>query len=152
MGNQAYKMKKIIVVFLLFNCTYIFSQKLKLPKGWNLISLKGKPAYINLITGKVTREFPKKVKKKLSVIIEEEEENDDDIFDPTITYKVKKGETIVTIAKKFDLTIDNLYQLNNLKTIKELGAGKNIIIGYAHNMEEKNAFLKGDISILKHEH
>lgn len=141
-------MKKIVFIFLLFNSVFIFSQKLKLPKGWNLISLKGKPAYINLVTGKVTREFPEKVKP--NVVIEEEE--DDDIFDPTITHKVNKGETVESIAKKYDITTDDLYQLNNSKAIKELVVGKDIIIGYAHNMEEKKAFLKGDISVLKHEH
>ncbi len=151
MGNQAYTMKKIVFIFLLFNSVFIFSQKLKLPKGWNLISLKGKPAYINLVTGKVTREFPKKVKEDLNVINEEEEE-DDEIFDPTITHKVKKGETVESIAQKYDLTPDDLFQLNNSKVIKELVVGKDIIIGYAHNMEEKKAFLKGDISVLKHEH
>lgn len=144
-------MKKIVFIFLLFNSVFIFSQKLKLPKGWNLISLKGKPAYINLVTGKVTREFPKKVKEDLNVIIGEEEE-DDEIFDPTITHKVKKDETVESIAKKYDLTVDDLFQLNNSKVIKELVVDKDIIIGYAHNMEEKKAFLKGDISVLKHEH
>lgn len=142
-------MKKIIFIFLLFNSVFIFSQKLKLPKGWNVISLKGKPAYINLLTGKVTREFPKNV--KTDVVIENEED-DDDIFDPTITHQVKKAETLESIAKKYDITTDDLYQLNNSKVIKELVIGKDIIIGYAHNMEEKKAFLKGDISVLKHEH
>ncbi|MBA6154942.1 LysM peptidoglycan-binding domain-containing protein [Tenacibaculum sp. S7007] len=144
-------MKKIVFIFLLFNSVFIFSQKLKLPKGWNLISLKGKPAYINLVTGKVTREFPKKVKENLDFIIEEEDD-DDEIFDPTITHKIKKGETVESIAQKYDLTTDDLFQLNNSKVIKELVVGKDIIIGYAHNMEEKKAFLKGDISVLKHEH
>lgn len=145
-------MKKIFIVFLLFNSVFVFSQKSKLPKGWNLISLKGKPAYINLTTGKVTREFPKKVKETTPNIAIEEEEGDDDIFDPTITHKVKKGDTVESIAKKYDITTADLYQLNNSKAIKELVVGKDIIIGYAHNMEEKKAFLKGDISVLKHDH
>lgn len=144
-------MKKIIFIFLLFNSVFIFSQKLKLPKGWNLISLKGKPAYINMVTGKVTRKLPKKVNETTTNIAIEKEE-DDDIFDPTITHKVKKGETVESIAKKYDITTADLYQLNNSKAIKELVVGKDIIIGYAHNMEEKKAFLKGDISVLKHEH
>lgn len=144
-------MKKIIFIFLLFNSVFIFSQKLKLPKGWNLISLKGKPAYINMVSGKVTRKLPKKVNETATNIAIEKEE-DDDVFDPTITHKVKNGETVESIAEKYDITTADLYQLNNSKTIKELVVGKDIIIGYAHNMEEKKAFLKGDISVLKHEH
>ncbi len=150
LDNQAYIMKRIIFIFLLFNSVFLFSQSMKLPKGWSLISLKGKPAYINLVTGKVTRELPVKVKKV--EIVDKNDDEDDEVFDPTITHKVLKGETVKSIAKKYDLSVADLHQLNNSKVIKNLVVGKNIIIGYAHNVEEKKSFLKGDISVLKHDH
>lgn len=140
-------MKKLLLIFLLFNGTLLFSQKLKLPQGWSLISLKGKPAYINLKTGKVTRELPAKVREAIVI-----EEDDDEIFDPTLTHKVVKGETVKSISKKYDISVEDLYLLNNAKVLKVLAVGKEVIVGYAHNMEEKKEFLKGDVSVLKHEH
>ncbi|CAL2103187.1 LysM domain-containing protein [Tenacibaculum sp. 190130A14a] len=141
-------MKKLLLIFLLFNATFIYSQKLKLPQGWSLISLKGKPAYINLKTGKVTRELPKKVKE--AIVFEDDDE--DEIFDPTLSHVVKRGETITSIAKKYDISVKDIKLLNNAKVLKAMTVGKEIIVGYAHNMEEKKEFLKGDISVLKHEH
>ncbi|WP_086029178.1 LysM peptidoglycan-binding domain-containing protein [Tenacibaculum holothuriorum] len=140
-------MKKLLLLFLLFNCSLIFSQGLKLPKGWSLISLKGKPAYINLTTGKITREKPKA--KKVDLVFEDDD--DDEIFDPTITHVVKKGETVTSIAKKYDLKVDVLYLLNSDEELKTLAVGKEIIIGYAHTMDEKKEFLNGNIKILKHD-
>lgn len=145
---QTQTMKRLLLFFFLLNCSLIFSQKLKLPQGWSLISLKGKPAYINLKTGKVTRELPESIREK----IEFEDDEDDEIFDPTLTHIVKRGETVRSIAKKYDISVDDINMLNNAKVLKTLAVGKEIIIGYAHNMEEKKDFLKGDISVLKHEH
>ncbi|CAM1347574.1 LysM peptidoglycan-binding domain-containing protein [Tenacibaculum crassostreae] len=142
-------MKKLLLFSLLFSSSIIFSQEIKLPKGWSLISLRGKPAYINLTTGKVTRKKPENTKK-----VEEEISfsDDDEIFDPTITHTVLKGETVKSIAKKYDLGVDVLQLLNSEEKLKSVKVGDEIIIGYAHDMEEKKEFLKGKISILKHEH
>ena len=78
--------------------------------------------------------------------------DDDEIFDPTITHTVLKGETVKSIAQKYDLGIDVLQLLNSEEKLKSVKVGDEIIIGYAHDMEEKKEFLKGNISILKHEH
>lgn len=142
-------MKKLLLFSLLFSSSIIFSQEIKLPKGWSLISLRGKPAYINLTTGKVTRIKPESTKKNEEDI---SFSDDDEIFDPTITHTVLKGETVKSIAKNYDLGVDVLQLLNSEEKLKSVKVGDEIIIGYAHDMEEKKEFLKGNISILKHEH
>lgn len=133
----------LCLIILLFIGINIFSQKKKLPEGWNRITLKGKTVYMNLVTGSLSKRYPKKP------ALEPLEEND---FDPTIIHKVKKGESISKIAIKYSLKIEKLQGLNRRMDLSKMKIGKDIIIGYAHNEEEKNAFLNGDISVLHHNH
>lgn len=141
-------MKKLFLIFLLFNSVFIFSQKIELPKGWSVISLRGKPAYIHLKSGKVFKEKPKKDQLDFTF----DDDDDDEIFDPTITHKIKAGETIYTIAKKYKLTIEALKLLNNEADLVKLTVGKEIILGYAHTLDEKKDFFNGNLNILKHDH
>jgi LysM repeat protein len=41
-------------------------------------------------------------------------------------YKVKRGDTLIQIARSYDTTVEELMRLNGLKSAKSLRAGKNI--------------------------
>ncbi len=122
------------VFFLFFIGLNAFSQDSNLPKGWDKILLEGKPAYMNLITGDVSKKRPTKQATKP---IEKEE------FDTTITHTVKKGEILSSIARKYGFNLAKLYQLNNMTNFDNVEIGDEIVIGYAKNEKEKEAFFKG---------
>ncbi len=126
------KVKLALIITLFFGIN-IFSQSNKLPKGWDQILLEGKPAYMNLITGDVSKKRPTKPANKP---IEKKE------FDPTITHIVKKGETLSSIARKYGFNLAKLYQLNNMTNFDNVEIDDEIVIGYAKNEKEKEAFLK----------
>ncbi|CAL2085345.1 conserved hypothetical protein [Tenacibaculum sp. 190524A05c] len=114
-------MKKGFLLFSLFLSISIFSQEKKLPEGWDKILLEGKTAYMNLITGEVSESFPKKAARKPEPVVE---------YDPTITHKVVKGETLSTIARKYEMSLAQLYRLNSLQDFDSIEIGDEIVIGY----------------------
>ncbi|WP_233885236.1 LysM peptidoglycan-binding domain-containing protein [Tenacibaculum piscium] len=107
-------------------------QEKKLPEGWDTVLLDNKTAYMNLITGRISRTFP--TESAVKPIPKKE-------FDPTILHKVKKGETLSTIARKYNLKLAKLYQLNSVANFDALKIGQEIVVGYAKNSSEKKAFL-----------
>jgi LysM repeat protein len=132
------------IIFLLLIGINSFAQDKKLPDGWDRIKLEGKTAYKNLVTGRVSKRYP----QRPAIIPKEEYVKE---FDPTVVHVVKQGETLNIIAKKYDFDLAKLYQLNRATNFKKLKAGKEIIIGYAHSEEEKDAFLNGDKDALNHD-
>ncbi|MBA6155045.1 LysM peptidoglycan-binding domain-containing protein [Tenacibaculum sp. S7007] len=130
------KVKLALIITLFFGIN-IFSQSNKLPEGWDQILLEGKPAYMNLITGDVSKKRPTKPATKP---IKKKE------FDPTITHIVKKGETLSSIARKYGFNLAKLYQLNNMTNFDNVEIGDEIVIGYVKNEKEKEAFFKGNIN------
>ncbi|MGB1042264.1 MAG: LysM peptidoglycan-binding domain-containing protein [Tenacibaculum sp.] len=136
---------KLCLVLLMLLMLNGYSQEKKLPEGWDRILLEGKVAYMNLVTGSVSKRYPQRpaVKPEEEIVKE---------FDPTVVHIVKKGETLSLIAKKYGLGLAKMYQLNSMTNFDSLEVGKEIVIGYAHNDEEKEAFLNGDFNALNHEH
>ncbi|MEX6625766.1 LysM peptidoglycan-binding domain-containing protein [Tenacibaculum salmonis] len=126
-------MKKEITVALLLSIgLYSFSQDKKLPAGWDIVSLDDKPAYMNLITGTISRTYPRK--PALIKPLEKQK------FDSTITHTVKKGETLSVISRKYDLKLSRLYRLNSMTNFDTLKIGQEIVIGYGQSEAEKIAF------------
>lgn len=123
--------KKISLIFLLFIGIYSYSQAKTLPAGWDEVLLDDKIAYMNLITGTVSKTYPKKPALKPLQKLE---------FDPTINHKVKKGETLSTISRKYDLKLSRLYRLNGLTNFDTLKIGQEVVIGYGQSEAEKTAF------------
>lgn len=99
-----------------------------LPEGWDLITLEGKPAYMNLITGDTTYERPKHPASKPKVAKE---------LDPTILHKVTKGETLYSIARKYNISVDEIYRKNSSLTPSSLRVGQEIVVGYDKSKEGK---------------
>ena len=127
-------------VILLISFVFIFSsfaQEKKIPEGWDKILLEGKVAYMNLITGDISTEFPKKKAQKPVEVKE---------YDPTIIHKVQKGETLSTIARKYKMPLARLYRLNNLVNFDEIEIGDEVVIGYEES-PKKNKTL--DEAVLK---
>ncbi len=134
---------KYMLFILLFFALNTFSQTNALPEGWDEILLEGKTAYMNLVTGEVSKTKPTKPALKP---VEDKE------FDPTLIHVVKKGESLSTIARSYGFGLAKLYQLNSMSNFDKIEIGQEVVVGYAHNEEEKEAFLKGNKKILAHGH
>ncbi|CAM1333378.1 LysM peptidoglycan-binding domain-containing protein [Tenacibaculum aestuariivivum] len=115
------------VIPLLLLASNSYSQDKKLPEGWDVVSLDDKTAYMNLVTGSISRTYPSKPAVKPS---------EKEAIDPTITHKVKKGETLSKIARKYGFGLEKLYRLNNVTNFDQLKVGQEIVIGYADNEGE----------------
>ncbi len=114
-------MKQItLFLALLLNLT-VFCQDKKLPEGWDKILLEGQTAYMNLVTGDVSYVLPKTVASVPKKVVE---------YDPTITHKVKKGETLSSISRKYNKHLSELYRLNSLVNFDSIEIGDEIVIGY----------------------
>ncbi len=120
-------MKKIILTGLLLSCFVGFAQE-QLPEGWDAVMLNGKPAYMNTVTGEISATKPRRPAKKPTVAVE---------VDPSINHKVKKGETLFSIAKKYGITVDDIYKMNAELTPEKLVEGKEIMVGYDKSKEGK---------------
>ncbi|WP_442266598.1 LysM peptidoglycan-binding domain-containing protein [Tenacibaculum sp. ZS6-P6] len=121
-------MNKIVVLVSLFLSILSFSQEKELPEGWDKILLEGKIAYMNLITGDISNEFPQKKAVKPKKVEE---------YDPTITHTVKKGETLSIIARKYKMPLAQLYRLNSLVDFDTIEIGDKIVIGYEEDQTKR---------------
>lgn len=111
---------------LLFICLFAlvcnsYSQEKKLPQGWDEVILEGKPAYMNLITGDIITNFPSKPALKKVKVAE---------YDPTQIHIVKKGETLSVIARKYNLSLAEMYRLNSVENFDKIKIGQEIVVGY----------------------
>lgn len=98
-----------------------YSQQKELPQGWDLVILEGKQAYMNLITGDIITTYPRKEALKKKKVAE---------YDPTQNHIVKKGETLSSIARKYNLTLAQIYRLNNVENFDSIKIGQEIVVGY----------------------
>lgn len=121
-------MKRFIIVLLTFLSVIAYSQEQQLPEGWDLITLEGKPAYMNLITGDVVTEFPKHPAKKPTIAKQ---------VDPTISHTVKSGETLFSIARKYGISVNDIYRQNAELNPKSIKVGQEIVVGYDKSKEGK---------------
>ncbi len=121
-------MKKIIITSLMLFSFIGFSQEEKLPEGWDSVTLNGKQAYMNLVTGAISKTKPTEPAKKPTVAVE---------IDPSIYHKVQKGETLYSISKKYNITVDDIYKMNTLLVAEELEVGDEIKVGYDKSKEGK---------------
>lgn len=113
---------------LLLTALSLYSQNQQLPEGWDFITLEGKPAYMNLITGETSYIKPTKPAKKPTIAIQ---------VDPTIIHTVVKGETLFAIARKYNISIDEIYRLNLELNPKNIKVGDQIVVGYDTSKEGK---------------
>lgn len=125
-------LKKQLLIITLLTVSIAFSQDKKIPEGWDLITLEGKPAYMNLITGDVSKTLPKHPAKKPMKKVE---------LDATILHKVKKGETLYAIARKNNISINDIYRLNAQFDYNNIKVGQEIVVGYDKNKEGKVTYV-----------
>lgn len=116
-------MKNLLFISFVLYVSLSVSQQ-ELPEGWDKILLDDQVAYMNLITGDVTTNRPFKAAKKPVKSIEVDE------YDPTITHKVTKGETLFAIARKYNIHIDQIYRLNAHFDYENIEVGQEIVVGY----------------------
>lgn len=128
-------MKKFITYSFLLTFFIISAQQRQLPEGWDRIILEGKEAYMNLITGEATYEFPKSVAKKPMRKVD---------VDPTIIHKVQKGETLYAIARKHNISVDDIYKLNTKFDYSNIKVGQEIVVGYDKQKEGKVIYVSDE--------
>lgn len=129
---------RIIFFFISFLISLsFFAQNETLPEGWDLITLEGKPAYMNLITGDVSIEKPtlpaSKPQKKVEV-------------DPSKYHKVVKGETLYSIARKYNISVQEIYKLNSGFDYNNLRVGQEIVVSYDKSKEGKIVYVDDSAS------
>ncbi len=112
-------MKKIIFLLVLITCSISFSQQI--PEGWDKVILEGKVAYMNLLNGEITTTLPKSAVRKPVKVKE---------YEPTDIHYVKKGDTFSNIARKYNISLADLYKLNNLEDFDTLSIGQEVVVGY----------------------
>jgi membrane-bound lytic murein transglycosylase D len=66
------------------------------------------------------------------------DKDDIQVSGETIKYKVKKGDTIASVAKRFDTTVDEIRKLNNFKKRKTLKNGQVIIVSNKNGEKQGN--------------
>ncbi len=123
-------MKKVLLLLFIISAT-LFSQEDKIPEGWDKITLNGKVAYMNLITGDVSKTLPKKAAKKIEVVPE---------FEPTVIHYVKKGETLSIIARNYNKTLAEMYRLNSLTDFDTLEIGDEVVVGYREENKPTDSY------------
>lgn len=122
-------MKKVLFFYLvLITLSFYAQEDRKLPEGWDKILLEGKEAYMNLITGEVSTKFPKIAAKKPIRAIE---------VDPSILHKVETGETLHSIARKYNISVNDIYKLNAHFDYDNIKVGQEIVVGYDKSKEGK---------------
>ncbi len=119
-------MKKLTLTAMMLFSLITFSQDI--PEGWDTVILNGKTAYMNLVTGAVVTEKPKKPAEKPTIKIE---------LDPSIYHKVEKGDTLKKIADKYGITLDELYSFNASIEANSLQVGQEVKVGYDKSKEGK---------------
>ncbi len=113
---------------LLFTCAVLLSiqihaQNTQIAEGYDKITLDGQTAYMNLVTGEVSYTLPKaKATKKIAKKEEAE-------YNPFITHFVQKGETLYKIARKYKISIQDIYKYNNANANDHLYVGQEIVVG-----------------------
>lgn len=98
----------------------VYSQKISVPEGFELVSLDGKDALMNLETGEIKLINPK---GKTVESLEKE------VVTSTSgkIHIVEKGETLYQIARLYNTSVSEIYDLNN-KSDSALSIGQEIII------------------------
>lgn len=114
--------KKTLCFFLFVAPIFTILAQKKLPEGWDIIRLEGKEAYMNLVNGEVSTTFPTKAAKKPPPPEPE--------YEPTIFHTIQKGETLFSIAKKYNIHVDKIYRLNVYFDYENIKPGQQIVVGY----------------------
>ena len=123
-------MKKIIFLFALTISGVSYAQNENIPEGWDKIFLEDKVAYMNSETGVISHTLPRgtarkpsNVKAYSSAVNTYQSNNDDGV------HIVEKGDTFSKIARSYNMSLSELYDLNSSRSSNQLKIGQAIIVG-----------------------
>ena len=136
------------IFFIAFALFYFegYAQDKSVPEGFELVSLDGNDAYLNLETGEIKLV---NAGDKPSATVENEISNT--ILETTAynnTHIVAKGETLYSIARKYNITVEDIYRLNN-KSDASIYIGQEIIINQTKTSINKVNITNVDIHIVE---
>jgi len=133
--------KYVFIVFFIFFSTNCIAQQKKIPDGYTLITLDGEDAYMNFDTGDIIRTVPLKSSQNYVY-------NTDDYKNTSSFHIVKKGETLYGISRMYNISLQDIYKLNNKSTDKII-VGEKIIIQDKNNSTRSNFSSKTDYHVVK---
>jgi len=116
-------MKNIILFLIAIVSTSVFAQE-EVPEGWEKIYFENEIAYMNNLTGEITKNIPKgygTTKKEETKTDESVESN----VEVSVHYVVK-GDTYSKIARENNMSLTELYSLNNVDNSDKLETGQEI--------------------------
>jgi len=117
-------MRGIIAVIAFFMSSSFMAQDY-LPEGWDKIILEGKPAYMNINTGEISRTYPKGVARRKAPSYTQDYSSNYTSGDAHI---VERGETLSKIARKYGMGLGEVYKLNPSINFNKLAVGQEINI------------------------
>ena len=120
-----------LFVLILFSLK-VSSQERITPEGFELVHLDGKEAYLNLETGEV-----KLINSNNKIVVGVDSEIVSSDITSTTTFDkihiVKKGETLYQIARLYNISVQDIYHLNNISD-NIISVGQEIIINADNNI------------------
>lgn len=124
-------MKKRIIFLVALAVTSTIVAQRELPEGWDHIVFDDKPAYININTGEISRTYPKGVAKVKSTYAQSYTNTDYIAAASANSHTVQRGETLSIIARKYNVNLRRLYDLNPSIDFNKLAVGQIINTGDA---------------------
>lgn len=124
-------MKNIILLLISIISTSILAQG-EAPEGWDKIYLENEIAYMNSATGEISTTLPRgyaRAKKKVNTNNNFKATN----VEANGIHTVVNGDTLSKIARKYNMSLSDLYSLNNVDNFDKLEIGQQI------NVNERNA-------------
>lgn len=132
-------MKRIALIVALVS--FSLNAQNNLPEGWDKIMMDDKPAYMNINTGEVSTTYPKgKTRSNVSRVYKESVSTNY----LGESHRVKRGETLSIISRKYGVTLKSLYNANPGINFNKLAVGQviNIATGPEHKSEKAYHIVK----------
>ncbi len=123
----------------------------KVRKGENLgtiakdfnVSVEDLKKMNNLTSNKISVGQELKLEQDVAEVSSKEEAKKIEMPAKAVTHKVRKGENLATIAEKFNMTVDELKELNGL-TSNKINYGQQLVVSQLSTAEVKKAPVKAE--------
>lgn len=131
-------MKKVILLLITIISTSIYAQG-QAPEGWDKIFLEDEVAYMNSLTGEISKTLPRGYAKAKRKVTNTYESNNsyETLSSSNGVHQVVKGDTFSKISRKYNMSLTDLYSLNNVSNRDKLEIGQEINVNQISNTGSK---------------